>query len=494
MSIFGSPRQLLEALARFDFSGRDEQAIREQWIYPLLQLLGYGLGTPNQIDIPFKVDLASPVRALGSRRWEIDYRPTVHGQGLWIIEAKRPDADLFSEMHLGQAWGYATHPRVDVPFMVLANGARLGVFDLGEDEWDLPILDIQQSELPARFPELEAILGARQVAGVSRRRQLRHLRRALAAQLDEEALEQTVRDVQAIADELRPELRAKQAAVTSEAWSELFQRWADGDAEAGVWGIALAANGANTVVGGQIFTCARLVRERDPSARASAFDEMLSVARVKDSLRQTWSLRILRLAVALRCVGLEGCDEMARSTALELARDAAERFPADPAAEAAHDFERVLPAFLARLALRHGTEAAREAVERARRTFDIERFLRAAVLDGLTAEAMIGQTVELTFRQIWISFEPWTAGALQQAEKAMRELLPMMPLQSDVRIGQVNNANFQTPAEHDPLLPGTRKVLAQVANPGFPNPDDPITPEQQSFASSLLTQYFGPSR
>lgn len=75
---------------------------------------------------------------------EIDYRPTVHGVGLWIIEAKRPDEDLFSELHLGQAWSYATHPRVDVPFMVLANGIRLGVFDLGEDEWDKPILDIQQ--------------------------------------------------------------------------------------------------------------------------------------------------------------------------------------------------------------------------------------------------------------------------------------------------------------------------------------------------------------
>jgi hypothetical protein len=144
MSLYGSPKALLEALAGFDFSGLDEQAIREQWIYPLLQLLGYGLGTPNEIDIPFKVDLAAPVRALGSSRLEIDYRPTVHGQGLWIIEAKRPDAALFSELHLGQAWSYATHPRVDVPFIVLANGIRLGVFDLGEDEWDVPILDIHQ--------------------------------------------------------------------------------------------------------------------------------------------------------------------------------------------------------------------------------------------------------------------------------------------------------------------------------------------------------------
>ena len=490
MSIFGSPRSLLEALARFDFSGLDEEAIREQWIYPLLQLLGYGLGTPNRVDIPFKVDLASPVRALGSTRLEIDYRPTVHGHGLWIIEAKRPDADLFTELHLGQAWSYATHPRVDVPFIVLANGVRLGVFDLGEDRWDVPILDIQQSELPARFPELESILGARKVAGVSRRRQLRHLRRALAAQLDEEALDQTVRDVQAIVDEVRPEIRAKQAAVTSEAWNELFQRWADGDEDAGVWGIALAANGANTVVGGQVFTCARLIRERDPAERNSAYGEMLSVARVKDTLRQTWSLRVLRLAVALRGVGLDGCDQVARSTALELALDASARFQGDSLAEAAHEFERVLPAFIARLALAHGTDAAKAAVARARQTFDVERFLRAAVLEGLTAEGLIGQSVELGLRQVWVGFEPWTAAALQDATEAIRSSLPLISLHGDVRIGQINNANFQTPVAHDPLLPGTRNVITEVAESRFPNPADPITEEQQLFASNLLTQYF----
>ena len=83
--MFVSPPHLLRALAANDFSGQDEQSIREQWIYPLLMLLGYGPGTPHPIDIPFKV--AAPVRAFGSRRWEIDYRPTVYGVGLWIIEA-----------------------------------------------------------------------------------------------------------------------------------------------------------------------------------------------------------------------------------------------------------------------------------------------------------------------------------------------------------------------------------------------------------------------
>jgi hypothetical protein len=65
MSFVGSPKRVLEALAGYDFTGQDEQAIREQWIYPLLTLLGYGLGTPNPVDIPFKVDLASPDSCAG---------------------------------------------------------------------------------------------------------------------------------------------------------------------------------------------------------------------------------------------------------------------------------------------------------------------------------------------------------------------------------------------------------------------------------------------
>jgi hypothetical protein len=404
---------------------------------------------------------------------------------------KRPDADLFSEQHIGQAWSYATHPRIDVPFMVLANGTRFGVFDLGEDEWDTPILHIQQDELAARFASLEAVLGARQIASAARRRQLRHLRRALAAQLDDQALDQTLRDVQTIVDDLRPEIRRKQAAVTSEAWAEQFERWEAGDRQAGVWGIAFAANGVRGPVGAEILTCAELIREREPEHRADAFDEMLAVARVGDTARQTWSLQVLRLSVALRCVGVDGCDSIARETALGLVRDAAERYPGDPVAAAAYELWRVLPAFLARLVLVYQADSATEQVERARATFDVERFLRDQVLAGLNEEAMLGQTIDLLFRQVWTGFAPWTVEALQAAAQTCWELLTTMPQSGRVTIGQVNNANFETPLESDPLVPITRNVLLQVADPSSRTARDPISPSQVAFADELIGRFFG---
>jgi hypothetical protein len=113
--------ETLTALAAFDFAGHDEQSIRDQWISPLLLELGYGLGTANVMR-PATLELSPPLRALGSTRWKIDYAPTVLGVGMFIVEAKHPSEDPFADEHLGQAWCYATDPRVAVPLIVMTNG------------------------------------------------------------------------------------------------------------------------------------------------------------------------------------------------------------------------------------------------------------------------------------------------------------------------------------------------------------------------------------
>jgi hypothetical protein len=233
---------LLTALAQFDLSGHDEQSIREQWIYPLLGALGLRVGTMNRVDIPVKLELRPPMRALGHARFEIDYRPTVLGVGLWIIEAKRPDSDVSDDRHLGQAWTYATDPRIDVPLIVLANGTRLRVHDLTAVDWDLPVVDIAQSELAVRFTELEAVLGARRVADFVRRRQLRPLRTALSAQVDESALEQTLADVRAIVDETRALVIQNRDRIYYATRDEIKAKRAANAKAIGVWGIAFAAN------------------------------------------------------------------------------------------------------------------------------------------------------------------------------------------------------------------------------------------------------------
>ncbi len=486
-----TPDRLLRALAKYDFEDRDEQAIREEWLYPLLSLLGYGIGTSNRVDMPFKVEMRPPVRMLGSHRLEVDYLPTVHNVGLWIIEAKRPDEDLFSERHLGQAWSYATHPAVDVPFMALANGRDFRVFDLTLEKWDESILDIDHAELPNRFAELESVLGSRRVAEFVRQRQLRHLKSALEAQVDEDALSQTLSQVKALVESARPAVRQNRARVLAEAWEEWRADQDTVDREIGVWGMAFRANSVNVVVGGEVDTCVELIKSRPVEERAGAFDEMLSAANVGGATRQTFSLRVLRLATALRLVGVEGCDEVARSTAEEIARDGAKRFPDDEVAAAAHELEMVLAAFISRVLLTGGVEPARRAEERARATMDLESFLRRNILEGLDAPAQLMRSVDLLFRQVWVAFEPWTAEGLRGAADELRGAMDRLPPQVEpLEIGQIGNPDYQMHLRFDPLQPGIRNVVRDVADPNVRPADESEGQERRDFANELLESYF----
>lgn len=259
-----APERRLRALAEFDFEGQSEQSIREQWIYPLLQMLGYGLGTLNKVDIPEKLELRPPVRALGHKRLEVDYRPTVLGVGLWIIEAKRADEDPFDEQHVGQAWSYATDPRINVPLMMLTNGKRLAVFDLTQSEWDKPILELEHHELPTRFGELAAVLGARQVAEFVRERQLQYLRRALEAQVDEDVLARTVSAVEKLAEEARPIVQQNASRVYLDAFNESQDERRRTAEEIGVAGLAMGANGPYAPIGSEVdgHTLPRLTSSR----------------------------------------------------------------------------------------------------------------------------------------------------------------------------------------------------------------------------------------
>jgi hypothetical protein len=484
-----SPR-ILEALASYDFSDQDEQSIREQWIYPLLALLGYGIGTKNPVDIPFKVDLANPVRALGHRRFEVDYRPTVHGVGMWIIEAKKPDEDLFSEQHLGQAWCYATHPKVDVPFMALANGERFCLYDITEDEWDTPLLDIRQAELPSRFAELDSVLGARRVAEFVRRRQLRHLRTALLAQLDDTALDQTLRDVEVIVAEARPAVERNRQDVYLEAVRERIDEQDSTAREIGVWGMAFACMSPNSPTTGDLMTCADMIRDAPANERVGVLEKMRSVAMVGETVRMTVALRLLRLGTAVRLVDDDVCGDRARALAEEVAVEAATELADDPLGAAAHRFELVLPAFVCRAAMADVDEAL-TAAARLRDHTDPETWLRGDAKHGLGADATLERRIEMGFRLIWMNFAPWTVAALDRATDALRAALERTPLpRRDVRVGQVNNAFFETPLSHDPLRPGCRNVVADVADPRFVDLADAGQAARAAFAVDLIRRVF----
>lgn len=202
----------LRELSRYRFEGRSEQAVREEWVRPLLVHLGYGILTLNEVRYEERLELAAPFRRIGRERVQVDYRPTVLGHGLWIIEAKAHGAEDWEEA-LSQAWLYATHPEIDVPFMAIADGSRIAVYDTFRPAWDEPVVEVPAARLVEDFGSLSAVLGAENVTNAVRTRRMRHVGDAMQAELSFKRLRRYVHDVEHLAQEAQEAVLLNQKAI-----------------------------------------------------------------------------------------------------------------------------------------------------------------------------------------------------------------------------------------------------------------------------------------
>ena len=156
--------------------------------------------------------LAKPFRRIGRMRIEVDYRPTVLGHGLWIIEAKAHGAEDWEDA-ISQAWLYATHPEVDVPFMAVCDGSRITVYDVYKPDWNEPVVEIPTEQLAERFQDLAVVLGAANVTRAVRERRMRHLGDAMRAELSPARLNEYVQEVQRLAHDAMKDVRDNEIAV-----------------------------------------------------------------------------------------------------------------------------------------------------------------------------------------------------------------------------------------------------------------------------------------
>jgi hypothetical protein len=341
--VIGSgPRSDLAHLAEYEFEGRNEAEIRGDWIDPFLRLLGYGLGTRHRILRESHLRLDPPVRMLGSTRYEIDYVPTVFGRRLWIIEAKKPKEELFADSHLGQAWSYATDPRVAVPLIVLCDGTRLGVFDITVELWTTPVLDIKKEDLPTAFDEVFELLGAPRVAERVRLRQLDNLRAALEAQVDLSALDRTVEAVRSMVDEVRPLIVERRQQIRDEARQRAQSKGRAAINAAGMWGHAQHVNEPMGPSWSEILRAVEIVRESDEVLRIREFDDIERATTPKGEThsRMWFSLRALRLGCAVLLSDQVGCSEHCERAAREAADAHATAFAGNEMLQATYRLQR----------------------------------------------------------------------------------------------------------------------------------------------------------
>jgi hypothetical protein len=450
----------LAVLARFRFENKPEQAVREGWIAPLLLRLGYGGETLNHVEYAEKLDLAAPFRRIGRRRVEIDYRPTVRGHGLWIIEAKAHGGDEWEEA-ISQAWLYATHPEVDVPFMVIADGARTAVYDTYKPDWDDPVVDIATKDLVAEFPKLAAVLSAAQVTSAIRRRRMRHLGGAMRAEVMPGRLEEYVADMRRMVQESLPVVMANQRAVLGDQLRREDQARADLVRSGGLFVVGVFTNQPFALNLESARQGIEYVRALDAHLRGPEFVRLLDAARHRggpngsDSPRMFWMLRVTALEIYLALLGDHGCGEHATEEARRAIRDHLLNFPTDPVARAAHRLERVLPVFVLRSLLTPGGVDLAQLARELQQNWGDELRLRAR----LDADRLLVQAVTQMSQQAWNSM-PWNEESLNAAAQAIEVTLPSIDYRKDGARGAAGDPFLESYLRIDDLVSTT---LGQVA-------------------------------
>ncbi len=147
----------------FDFRALDnpdfsEDSVRKNIVLPILQTLGYGPSGPHRL-MPAKA-LSNPYVYLGSTQHQVslipDYLLQVDGTNAFTLGATAPSVNIHRGEVPEQAFAYAIHPEIRTFFYGLCNGRELCVYKWTRVE---PVLAIPVADLPARWAELERLLG-----------------------------------------------------------------------------------------------------------------------------------------------------------------------------------------------------------------------------------------------------------------------------------------------------------------------------------------------
>lgn len=203
----------LQKLANLDFTRWNEPDVREDYVKPLLNLLGYEKDTDYDINREGTHILQKPFLMIGRKRIEIDYELVVRKQKFWIIETKAGKDNIKSEDVL-QAHFYAIHPEVGATYFAVTNGWAFKLFDVREiDEEYSPILEINIKDIPNRFNDIRRIIGAREIRKHLKTRLFNDFEKIVSTEISEDFVDEFVEQFKSIARKARPKVLENWRAV-----------------------------------------------------------------------------------------------------------------------------------------------------------------------------------------------------------------------------------------------------------------------------------------
>lgn len=196
-------------LSQLDATGLNETAIREQFLAPLIRILGYRAVGDYQVLYEDTFKAAYQYVMYGRQKIKLDYRFLVWKQGLWLLEAKPGPTstnDGLKPEDAQQAYSYSSHPKIDAPLFAVSNGAILDVYDRDSEGLD-PILTVSFKNLPNQINELRELLAADQVQFYLKRKLLSRIKQVLSSELVLSRPIEFANAVRHIAFEVQPDVR-----------------------------------------------------------------------------------------------------------------------------------------------------------------------------------------------------------------------------------------------------------------------------------------------
>ena len=197
-------KEFIQKWKHTDFTNHNETDIREDFIRPLLYLLGYSKNTIKDIITEKTLELSKNFQRVGRKQIRIDYVPTIRLKAFWILEAK---SGVPKEMDAGdmlQAYLYATHPEIQASYVVICNGWVLKVYDVHNySNWAEPVFTIDHRNCEEKFEELRETLGAESILKFQRDNLLRKIHDTFEVEIEEKQLDDFCREFEKNKRELR---------------------------------------------------------------------------------------------------------------------------------------------------------------------------------------------------------------------------------------------------------------------------------------------------
>lgn len=196
----------LNRLSQIDFSNYSEADVREEFIVPLLVILGYRKNQDYSVSREDSFSLNDVFLSIGSKQIRLDYLFSVRKQFFWLIDAKKGSGNKeIQNEDIYQAYFYSQHPEIDAIYFAVCNGWYFNLYERsGIESSTEPVLSIPSKDISDRFMELDQIIGATQILPTLKQNLLEKTKKILSAEVALERLNEYLESTQKVIREVRP--------------------------------------------------------------------------------------------------------------------------------------------------------------------------------------------------------------------------------------------------------------------------------------------------